>query len=384
MRIGIDARELCGKPTGVGRHLAGLLHAWSVDAAASRHTFVIYAHETVSTPLRLAEMRVIPGSPGTAWEQIALPKAAKDDRLDIFFAPGYTAPLRLKTPTVVLVHDISFVAHPEWFRWKEGVRRRLLTRWSCEHAKLVLTVSESARREIVSHFGLPESRVRCVYPGVVSLGGSDGSARLRENASAVAPGASADRSAGKQDPSYVRQRDPIVVFVGSVFNRRHIPDLIRAFKPIAKTHPSARLEIVGDNRTHPYEDLPAMVEREQLGAQVSIRPYVSDAELSQLYGRARVFALLSEYEGFGHPPLEALGSGVPPVLLDTGVAREVCGDAALYVKNGDLAGITAALNSLLFDEQVRQRVLQAAPDVLARYSWTRAAAETLAALESVG
>lgn len=364
MRIGIDARELCGKPTGVGRHLAGLLHAWSVDAAASRHTFVIYAHEIVSTPLRLVEMRVISGSPGTAWEQIALPKAAKHDRLDVFFAPGYTAPLLLNTPAVVLVHDISFVAHPEWFRWKEGVRRRLLTRWSCEHAKVVLTVSESARREIVSHFGLPESRVRCVYPGVASLGGSDGSK--------------------EQDPSYVRQRDPIVAFVGSIFNRRHIPDLIHAFKPIAKTHPSARLEIVGDNRTYPYEDLPAIVEREQLGAQVSIRPYVSDAALSELYGRARVCALLSEYEGFGHPPLEALASGVPPVLLDTGVAREVCGDAALYVKNGDLAGITSALNSLLFDEQVRQRVLQAAPDVLARYSWTRAAAETLAVLESVG
>ena len=352
MRIGIDARELCGKPTGVGRHLAGLLGAWSVDAAASRHTFVLYAHQAVSTPLQNREMRVIPGPPGTIWEQLALWKAAKQDHLDVFFAPGYTSPLLLKIPTVLLVHDISFVAHPEWFRWKEGLRRRLLTRWSSEHAKLVLTVSESARREIMSHFGLADSRVRCVYPGVVSLGGSDGF------------------------------KDPVVLFVGSVFNRRHIPDLIRAFKPIAKRHPSARLEIVGDNRTHPHEDLPGIVAKEQLGAQVSIRPYVSDAELSELYGHARAFALLSEYEGFGHPPLEALGSGVPSVVLDTAVAREVCGNAALFVKNGDIPAITAALNSLLFDEEVRRRVLHAAPDVLARYSWTRAAAETMSAFEA--
>ena len=362
MRIGIDARELCGTPTGVGRHLAGLLGAWSVDAAASRHTFVLYAHQDVSTALHNREMRVIPGSPGTTWEQLALWKVAKQDHLGVFFAPGYTAPLLLKVPTVLLVHDISFVAHPEWFRWKEGLRRRLLTRWSSEHAKLVLTVSESARREIMSHFGLTDSRVRCIYPGVVSLSGADGSK--------------------DQDPSYVHPRDPVVLFVGSVFNRRHIPDLIRAFKPIAKHHPSARLEIVGDNRTHPHEDLSAIVAKEQLDAQVSIRPYVFDAELSELYGRARAFALLSEYEGFGHPPLEALGSGVPSVLLDTDVAREVCGDAALFVKNGDIAAITAALNSLLFDDEVRQRLLQAAPDVLARYSWTRAAAETLAALEA--
>src|SRR5688572_28377359 len=119
MRIGIDARELCGKPTGVGRHLAGLLGAWAVDAAASRHTFVLYAHQDVPTPLHDPETRVIPGSPGTAWEQVALWQAAKQDDLDVFFAPGYTAPLLLNVPTVLLVHDISFVAHPEWLRWKE-------------------------------------------------------------------------------------------------------------------------------------------------------------------------------------------------------------------------------------------------------------------------
>ena len=368
MRIGIDARELCGKPTGVGRHLSGLLRAWSTDAAASKHTFVLYAHEPVATPMRDAEMRVIPGAPGTKWEQLALPKAMTLDFLDVFFAPGYTAPLRLKIPTVVLVHDISFAAHPEWFRWKEGLRRRLLTRWSSHRAKLVLTVSEGARREILSHFGLPDNRVRCIYPGVISLGGSK-----------------------EQDPPYVAAeqdppdaRRPIVLFVGSVFNRRHIPDLIHAFKPIAERHPEARLEIVGDNRTHPHEDLAAIAERADIASQVSIRPYMFDADLAELYGRARAFALLSEYEGFGHPPLEALGSGVPSVLLDTDVAREVCGGAALYVAKGDIAGTTAALNSLLFDERVRQRVLDAAPAVLARYSWTHAAAETLAALESVG
>jgi glycosyltransferase involved in cell wall biosynthesis len=369
MRIGIDARELCGKPTGVGRHVAGLLGAWATDAAASQHTFVLYAHESIAAPMRNVEVRVIPGSPGTAWEQLALPKAAKHDDLDVFFAPGYTAPVLLNTPTVVLVHDISFTAHPEWFRWKEGLRRRLLTRWSSDRAKLVLTVSEGARREILLHLGLPENRVRCIYPGVMTLR-AGGSTHLRE-----------DATVGKQDPPYVR--DPMVLFVGSVFNRRHLPDLIHAFKPIARTHAAARLEIVGDNRTHPYEDLPAIAESAGIASQVTTRPYVFDAELAELYGRARAFALLSEYEGFGHPPLEALGSGVPSVLLDTDVAREVCGAAALYVAKGDIAATSEALNALLFDETVRQRVLDAAPAVLARYSWTRAAAETLAALESV-
>lgn len=353
MRIGIDAREVCGNPTGVGRHLTGLLRAWSADPAAP-HTFLLYAHERIAAALADAEVHVIPGSGGTMWEQISLPRAAREDRLDVFFAPGYTAPLALRVPTAVLVHDISFVAHPEWFRWKEGLRRRLLTRWSCERADLVLTVSDAARRQILLHFGTAPSRVRCIYPGVTSLSsGGTGS------------------------------RDPLVLFVGSIFNRRHLPDLIRAFKPIASKHPDARLEIVGDNRTFPYENLPAIAAAERIESQVTVRSYVRDDELAKLYERARACVLLSEYEGFGHPPLEALASGVPSVLMDTDVAREVCGDAALYVPKGDIAATSAALNSLLFDEDVRQRVLRAGPPVLARYSWARAASETLAALENL-
>ena len=254
MRIGIDAREICGKPTGVGRHLSGLLRAWSADAAATRHTFVLYAHEQIAFPLRHAELRVIPGSPGTMWEQRALPRAAKQDRLDVFFAPGYTAPLLLGTPIVVLVHDVSFAAHPEWFGWREGLRRRLLTRWSCEHARLVLTVSDAARREITSHFGLPDNRVRRIYPGVVRLGARDGSS--------------------DPDGAGARAQEPLVLFVGSVFNRRHVPDLIRAFKPIAMSRPDARLEIVGDNRTHPHENLTAIAAAAGIAPRVTVRPYV--------------------------------------------------------------------------------------------------------------
>jgi glycosyltransferase involved in cell wall biosynthesis len=69
------------------------------------------------------------------------------------------------------------------------------------------------------------------------------------------------------------------------------------------------------------------------------------------------------------------------VVTDTPVAREVCGDAACYVASGDLDGITRSLEAMLFDSQVRRQVLDRAPAVLARYSWERAARETLAALE---
>jgi glycosyltransferase involved in cell wall biosynthesis len=174
----------------------------------------------------------------------------------------------------------------------------------------------------------------------------------------------------------------MVLFVGSIFNRRRLPDLIRAFTYVARERPDARLEILGDDRTYPSENLASIVASEGLQDRVTIRAYVSDEVLVDLYRRASAFAFLSEYEGFGLTPLEALASGVPVVMLDTPVARETCHDAALYVSRGDLTGTAAALRALMFDDDVRSRMLARAAEIAARYSWDEAARETLAAIES--
>ena len=103
--------------------------------------------------------------------------------------------------------------------------------------------------------------------------------------------------------------------------------------------------------------------------------------LADLYGRARGFAFLSEYEGLGLTPLEALSAGAPPVLYDTEIARESCGDAALYVRRGDLGAVSRALEQVLFDDPTHDSLLAAAGGALARYDWSRAARETLALLD---
>ena len=83
----------------------------------------------------------------------------------------------------------------------------------------------------------------------------------------------------------------------------------------------ARLAIVGDDRTWPPVDLRAVAAAHAVADRVRFANYVSDQELAELYGTASVFAFLSEYEGFGLTPLEALSAGVPVVVLDTPVAR---------------------------------------------------------------
>src|SRR5262249_14704878 len=127
--------------------------------------------------------------------------------------------------TAVVIYDVSFAAHPEWFRFREGARLRWLSRTAAGQACAVITISEFSRREIAEHLNVPAARIHVIPPGVP----------LRNT-----------RARSRQEPK--------ILFVGSIFNRRHVPDLIGAVSPLLRLHPDASLDIVGDNRSYPRED----------------------------------------------------------------------------------------------------------------------------------
>ena len=351
MRIAIDARELAGKPTGVGRYLSQILSAWTRLPGAAAHEFILCSPEEGSdagwAPLTVS--RVSASGHGTMWEQLVLPGLIKKARADVLFAPAYTAPLNSPVPVVLTVHDVSFVAHPEWFSWREGIRRRVITKASARRAARVLTQSDFTKREAVRYLGLDQSRVDVIYLGTTTL---------RTHA----------------------EREPLVLYVGSIFNRRHVPELIEGFSHLAARHATARLEIVGDNRTMPEIDVDALIARSGAADRIRARQYVSDAELSSLYARASAFAFLSEYEGFGLTPLEAMAGGIPVVVLDTEIAREIYGPGAAYVAQPEPGMIAAALERVLTDAAEQQRLVEAGTARVERYSWDECARRTLQVL----
>ena len=365
LRIGIDARELLGSPTGVGRYLAEMLRRWTARPDADRRRFLLYVpgdrHEGITNRLGdsltgTCAVRPVAGTGTTWWEQVQLPAAAARDSLSVFFAPAYTAPLRLQVALVVAIHDVSYMAHPEWFPWRTGLRRRWLTGRSARRAAHVLTCSEFSRQEIAAHTGVPLDRVE-----VTRYGFGQPARAPREPRGDT--------------------REPLILFAGSIFNRRHVPDLVRAFASVAARHPAARLVVAGENRTFPHEDPEGLARSLGMADRVAFRAYVTDEELADLYARARVFVFLSEYEGFGMTPLEALASGVPVIVSDTAVAREVYGPSACYVRPGEVDDVALALDRLLTDDAERARLLAAAPGILARYRWDDTAELTLRALE---
>lgn len=360
LRVLVDARELFGKPTGVGRYLRELLTRWAhAPYGAGSECVLLTPHDPAEAPALAQGAGVtlrwvhVPGGGGTRWEQGALAAAVNRIGGDVLFSPAYSTPLRARLPIVLAMHDVSFAAHPTWFGLREGVRRRLLARWSARKARAIVTLTRFSAGEIVTRLGVRGGRIHVIPLAVdyahhvLPLGGATGS----------------EATCG-------------VLFVGSIFERRHLPLLLDGVARARRAAPQLTLEVIGENRTRPTVDLDARARALGIAEATRIRGYVTEDELTEAYRRSCVFVFLSEYEGFGLPPLEAMQAGLATVVLDTDVAREVYGDGALYVAAGDGDALARELTRLATDLTYRASCISRGRVVAASYRWDETAART--------
>jgi glycosyltransferase involved in cell wall biosynthesis len=359
VRIGIDARELQGQPTGVGRYLRNLMASW-----LRSNDDVLIAYFNGLAPLDpildhgRVERRPLGSVPiqGLVWQERRLPEAARRDRLDVFFAPAYSCPLSLELPRVTAIHDMSFFSMPDDFSLADAARRRLLVGQSIGASRHIITISDFTRREILGLFPGATGRVSVVPPG----------------ADDDIP-AAVDRDSARRALSV---EGPYLVSVGSILNRRRLPILVRAMGLLRRRHPRILLEVVGENRTQPRLDFPALVSSLDLDAHVRLSGFVSDARLAQRYAAADAAVYLSEYEGFGLPVAEAMARGVPVVTTDRPATGEVFAGTALLADPSDVFAVAEALDRVL-TEPGRAADLVARGRALVRgLTWANASAAT--------
>lgn len=360
--IGIDGRELAGAATGTGRYLRSLLRHWR---EAGDSLVVYFNGEAPPDPVldhpAIVKRPVGDGrARGLVWQERLLPKAVHGDHLEVFFSPAYSCPLSLARPRVTTVHDLSFFALPQDFDYADALRRRLLVALSLRASRVVTVVSDFTRRELLRWFPA------CAAPVVVVPHGAD------EDLPPAPPRDEARARLGLTGP--------YVLTVGSILNRRCLPELLRAAALLARRHPQLVLEVVGDNRTHPRLELPGLVAGLGLAGRVRLAGYVGEKALADRYAAADVAVFLSEYEGFGLPALEAAARGVPLVVSRDPALGEVFAEAALQVDPRDETAVARALDRVLRDAALAERLRAAGRRLAARHSWAEAARATRQAL----
>jgi glycosyltransferase involved in cell wall biosynthesis len=312
-------------------------------------------YEVIRPPAALAHRA------GQAWEQLALPVAARD--AELLLSPANLAPLAGRR-NVVVIHDSAPFREPSWYGRVYGAWHRALLPRIARAARLVITPSEHARAELAELFGLPLERVVAIAPGV--------------DPSFASPG----------DPAPLVRRlglgRPYVLAVGTDSARKNLA-LLDAIAP-GLAESGLDVVIAGSTRRYmpadpaPGESAgPVSGQEGPYAARARRLGYVSDADLPALYAGAAAFAMPSLYEGFGLPCVEAMAAGTPVVAADRSALPEACGGAALLAEPDEPDAFAAALLRAAGPE--RERLTESGRERASKLTWQRTAEEVDRALE---
>lgn len=252
------------------------------------------------------------------------------------------------------IMDVSYFEYPQMFRERDFHQLVNWTAYSVRHAKAILTISQFSRNAIIKEYGVPPERVIVTYPGLTM----------------------------PKAKSVTNRFGDYILSVGTLQPRKNFVRLIEAFSLIAAKYPKLMLVVVG-RRGWMYEEILASPKRYGVEERVKFLDYVADEELPPLYREAKVFVLPSLYEGFGLPVLEAMSYGCPVVVSRTSSLPEIAGEAGIYVDPEDVESIAGGLVDALDGKSAEVRA-RAAKAQVAKFTWEKAAKQTLEIIEKVG
>jgi glycosyltransferase involved in cell wall biosynthesis len=294
-------------------------------------------------------------------EQALLPRLAARAGVDVVHSLASTAPGRGRFARVVTIHDLIYKVHPEAHQGLRTLGMRALVPLAARRAHRVIADSHSTRDDIVRELGLPGDRIDVVPLG---LGTSIRDEPVPE--------------AQLRSRLALGER-PIALSVSAKRPHKNLRGLIDALALIpAQRRPVA---VVPGYPTWHEEELRRRAAQLGVAGDVRFLDWVDAAELEGLYAAAACFVFPSLYEGFGLPILEAMSRGVPVACSDRSSLPEVAGDAALRFDPDSPPAIAAAIETLLTDEAVADRLREAGRARAAGFTWEATAQGTLAAYE---
>ena len=378
-----DARWILPTPSGIGvyaRELALRLPALLPDwrfAFLARPDADAASFVPPDAAGRVAVER-LPFGPLSPKNQLLLPGVLRRLGADLFHAPNFMIPFRAfrrgggaRVRCLATIHDVIPLVVPDYAPASRTARLRPLFRWclreAARRADVLLTVSETSRRDIAS---------------ALRLGPAD-AARIRSVPNGVDPAFSA-AAEGRPPPREPRDPAPrTLLYVGRSDPYKNVPLLVEAFAAARALAPWPLRLVVAGARDPRYPE--AEDRARALGVADAVE-FAGSLPFAELVGRYRSADLLvhpSRYEGFGLQIAEAMAAGLPVLCSDGGAAPEVAGDAARVVPlAGGAPAFAEAILALLSDSAELSRLRRAGLRRAALFSWDRAAREIAAAYAS--
>ena len=372
MRICIDASPAVHHRAGLGRYAQELTSA--LLAADTDNEYVAFYHSPedaqIDPPLdRIPHLTSrLDTKP---WRFAALLGQflhISQDRMfpgiDLFHATDHLLPRLTQVKTVFTLHDLIFRLYPEMHKPLNRWFLTLVMPRFLRAADAVIAVSEHTKRDAVRFYGLDEAKIHVIYEGV--------NPRFRP--------APPEATAGVRHAYTLPEN--FILSLGTIEPRKNLTLLLEAYRILRDRGSDLRLVIVG-KKGWLYEGFFRRLRELGLEDKITFTGFVPDADLPAIYSAADLFVFPSLYEGFGLPVLEAMACGAPVVTSNSSSLPEVAGDAALLVDPTSVGDLAEAMNALMQNEDLQRTLKTKGPRQAAKFSWNKAARETLAVYRSV-
>src|SRR3954468_21775227 len=287
-------------------------------------------------------------------EQTVLPLAVRRARVDLLHNVFTTAPAAPGVPQVTTILDLIYRRFPEAHAGLLSHGMRMLVPLSARRSKRIIAISEATKSDVVSFLGVDPGRVDVTYlaPGFGAAVEPEQEAALRER-----------HSLGDA---------PIVLSVSAHRPHKNLERLIDAVAAIDRPV----VLVVPGYATRWEDELAKHVRRRGMDKRVRFLGWLGEGELEGFYDAATCVAFPSLAEGFGLPVLEAMARGLPVACSDATSLPEVAGEAAVYFDPLDVPAMTGAIERLLVDTDLRERLAVAGRKQAARFTWERTAEGT--------
>jgi glycosyltransferase involved in cell wall biosynthesis len=362
MRIALDGMQLASPLTGVGHYTLELAKAMALAAPCDTFTLVSpLPSQPIENqlPANLSQHTLQRRFLNRRWWSVGLPLYLKRESFDLFHGTNYEIPLWSKLPSVVTIHYLSLLLHPEAHERRLVRRARWRLPLMARRASKIITPTNSVKSEVCEKLAIIAERV------VVTPEAPRSEFKRREDA----------------DVRAVRNRlgikDDFLLFVGTLEPRKNLFRLLEAFERVSReTSLSPQLVIAGGEGWL-MENLSSVIVQKGVQDRVRLTGYLKDDDLCALYSSCKTFIYPSLYEGFGLPPLEAMACGAPVITSGIPSITETVGDAARLVAPHDVNELSAAILELLSDEKVRRHFSEAGTERAKRFTWEKTARQTL-------
>ena len=365
MRIGFDGRFITERATGNGVSAQLLLQALaSVDR---ENEYVIYLlHNGLYLPnpkFQMKMMRTLHANPQLRF-LFTFPRELRRHPVDIFHAI-FTVPLLSHTvkPKIVLtIPEIPWFTDPDSFPGSGlfSAQVRLTTRYSVAKADCIVTLTEFMKRQIVSHFSIPEQKVKVIPWGVDEQYFEH---RGEEQIEAVK---------GK-----FSIRRPYLLSVGDLHPRKNQIALVRSYTKLRERYNIPFELVLVGKPFFKAKQISDCVQDSSARTSIKLLGYVEARDLPALYQGAAMFVFPSLHEGFGLPIHEAMASGIPVITSNRDTLPEVAGEAALYIDPLDEDDIVRTILRLLEDTTLREQLIKKGVQQARRFSWRETAEKTV-------